>query len=42
MAIAGVFLTQQLSAMTAAEPQTYYFKDDGNIPNSQFPLLTIA
>ncbi len=39
MAIAGLVLTRQLSAMTAAEPQTYYFKDDGNIPNSQFPLL---
>ncbi|WP_228377137.1 hypothetical protein [Chryseobacterium sp. FH2] len=39
LVVAGIFLPRQLTAMTAAEPQIYYFKDDGNIPNSQFPLL---
>lgn len=25
--------------MTAVQPQEFYFKDDGQIPNSKFPLL---
>ncbi|MFT4204015.1 MAG: cupin domain-containing protein [Chitinophagaceae bacterium] len=39
MAFAGLYLSQRLSAMTAVEPQRFYFKDDGRIPNSRFPLL---
>ncbi|MFT4092066.1 MAG: cupin domain-containing protein [Niabella sp.] len=39
MAITGLFLHYQLSAMTTVAPQLFYFKDDGNIPNNKFPLL---
>lgn len=39
IALLGLLITKQLSAMTAVEPQAYYFKDDGDIPNSKLPLL---
>lgn len=36
--VSGIFLTKNLSAMPTT-PVTLYFKDDGMIPNSKFPLL---
>ncbi|SFU60008.1 Uncharacterized protein YjlB [Pustulibacterium marinum] len=39
LAFGGLLIHQHLSAMTNAEPQILYFKDDGSIPNSRFPLL---
>ncbi|WP_050022358.1 MULTISPECIES: cupin domain-containing protein [Chryseobacterium] len=39
LAIAGLLLHTRVSAMTTVTPQIFYFKDDGSIPNSKFPLL---
>jgi uncharacterized protein YjlB len=33
------FLFKKVMATGAAEPQKFYFKDDGKIPNSKLPLL---
>jgi uncharacterized protein YjlB len=34
-----LFMIKKVMANAKAQPQTFYFKDDGKIPNSKFPLL---
>lgn len=36
---ASLLLGEQLAAMTDIQPQSFYFKDDGSIPNNKYPLL---
>lgn len=40
--LAALFLQKKIFAMTQAAPQTFYFKDDGSIPNNKFPLLVYS
>lgn len=39
LAVAGLLFHSKLCAMTDTAPQSFYFKDDGMIPNSRYPLL---
>ncbi|MCG2614844.1 cupin domain-containing protein [Terrimonas sp. NA20] len=36
---AALLLLEKIFVMPAVAPETYYFKDDGTIPNSRYPLL---
>lgn len=36
---AGLLAAKHIMATTIKEPELLYFKDDGSIPNSKFPLL---
>ncbi|MET0465704.1 MAG: cupin domain-containing protein [Chitinophagaceae bacterium] len=35
----ALLLLDKIFVMPAVAPETYYFKDDGTIPNSRYPLL---
>ncbi len=35
----GLLATKQLMTNKNTEPEVLYFKDDGSIPNSKYPLL---
>lgn len=37
--VAAFIHQQNICAMSTSEPKTFYFKDDGAIPNSRYPLL---
>ncbi|WP_282636488.1 cupin domain-containing protein [Sphingobacterium thalpophilum] len=37
--VASFLLKQNLYAMPITTPKAFYFKDDGSIPNSKYPLL---
>lgn len=36
---AGMLATKHIMSKKVTEPEVFYFKDDGNIPNSKYPLL---
>lgn len=37
--VAAFLSEQNIFAMPGRQPKTFYFKDDGSIPNSKYPLL---
>ncbi|WP_447642587.1 MULTISPECIES: cupin domain-containing protein [Chitinophagaceae] len=37
--VTSFLFRQNIYAMYTAKPKTFYFKDDGSIPNSKYPLL---
>jgi uncharacterized protein YjlB len=39
LSVTGLFVTTKTMAMHTITPEVFYFKDDGRIPNSKYPLL---
>src|SRR6266849_5006542 len=39
LSLTSLFIHPKAIPMQQAEPEVYYFKDDGKIPNSKYPVL---